>query len=82
MKKLLSSITDFVSTKKGMWLTILIWLVAMIALSAGPRLSDYKGTPGIYVFTTSKGTISVEDVSTILKEIKDEMLDSSKMLSR
>ena len=35
MKKLLSSITDFVSTKKGMWLTILIWLVAMIVLSGG-----------------------------------------------
>lgn len=114
MKKLLSSITDFVSTKKGMWLTIIIWLVAMVALSAGPRLSDYKvtnfqslpddaqsiiaqqkvdeyfpddkGTPGIYVFTTSKGDISVEDVSTILTKIKDEkisgideMLDISKM---
>lgn len=114
MKKLLSSITDFVSTKKGMWLTILIWLVAMVALSAGPRLSDYKvtnfqslpddaqsiiaqqkvdeyfpddkGTPGIYVFTRSKGDISVKDVSTILTEIKDEkisgideMLDISKM---
>lgn len=114
MKKLLSSITDFVSTKKGMWLTIIIWLVAMVALSAGPRLSDYKvtnfqslpddaqsiiaqqkvdeyfpddkGTPGIYVFTTSKGDISVEDVSTILAKIKDEkisgideMVDISKM---
>ena len=61
----------------------------MVALSAGPRLSDYKGTPGIYVFTTSKGDISIENVSTILTEIKDEkisgideMLDISKMPPR
>lgn len=44
MKSLLSSITDWVTTKKGMWITIIVWLVIMIGLRAGPKLSDYKVT--------------------------------------
>lgn len=44
MKKLLYPITDWVSTKRGMWITIIAWLVLMVGLSAGPRLSDYKVT--------------------------------------
>ncbi|WP_079508805.1 MMPL family transporter [Mesobacillus jeotgali] len=42
MKKMLHSITDRVSTKRGMWITIIAWLVLMIGLSAGPKLGDYK----------------------------------------
>lgn len=42
MKKLLYSITDWVSTKRGMWITIIAWLVLMVGLSAGPQLSNYK----------------------------------------
>ena len=44
MRKLLFPITDWVSTKRGMWITIIAWLVLMVGLSAGPRLSDYKVT--------------------------------------
>lgn len=44
MNQLLHPITDWVSTKKGMWITIIIWLVLMIGLSAGPKLNDYKVT--------------------------------------
>jgi putative drug exporter of the RND superfamily len=40
--KWLHPITDWVSTKRGMWITIIAWLVLMIGLSAGPRLGDYK----------------------------------------
>lgn len=40
----LRTITDKVSTKKGAWITIAIWLVIMIGISAGPRLGDYKVT--------------------------------------
>mgnify|MGYP001289215482 FL=1 len=40
--KILRSITDKVATRKGAWITFIIWLVIMIGLSAGPRLSDYK----------------------------------------
>ncbi|MFC5560124.1 MMPL family transporter [Ureibacillus thermophilus] len=44
MMKFIQSITDKVSTKKGAWITVAIWLVVMILISAGPRLSDYKTT--------------------------------------
>ncbi|MCM3611814.1 MMPL family transporter [Planococcus sp. MERTA32b] len=42
MHKFLTLITDWVSTKRGMWITIITWFVVMIALSMGPRLNDYK----------------------------------------
>lgn len=42
MKKMLYFITDWVSTKRGMWITIIAWLVLMVGLSAGPQLGDYK----------------------------------------
>ena len=44
MNSFLRPITDWVSTKKGMWITISTWLVLMIGLSAGPAVSDYKVT--------------------------------------
>lgn len=44
MNSFLRPITDWVSTKKGMWITIVTWLVLMIGLSAGPAVSDYKVT--------------------------------------
>ena len=42
--KILSSITDRVATKKGAWITLIIWLLLAIGLSAGPQLSDYQVT--------------------------------------
>ncbi|MBD3108190.1 MMPL family transporter [Bacillus sp. AGMB 02131] len=44
MKSFLRPITDWVTTKRGMWITIVAWLVLMIGLSAGPKLGDYKVT--------------------------------------
>lgn len=44
MRRLLFAMTDWVSTKRGMWMTIIAWLVLMVGLSAGPRLGDYKVT--------------------------------------
>ena len=44
MKRFLHAVTDWVSTKKGMRITIIAWLVLMIGLTAGPKLSDYKVT--------------------------------------
>ena len=35
------SFIDKMSTKKGAWLTVIIWLVLMIGLSAGPKLGDH-----------------------------------------
>ena len=40
----LKSLTDKVATKKGAWITVVLWLVLMIGISAGPKLGDYKVT--------------------------------------
>ncbi len=42
MNRVLPSITDFVSTRKGMWITITIWVILAVLLSAGPKASDYR----------------------------------------
>ncbi len=40
----LQKLTDKVATKKGAWITLVVWLVVMIGISAGPMLSEYKVT--------------------------------------
>ncbi|MFD0959972.1 MMPL family transporter [Paenibacillus chungangensis] len=44
MRKVLRPITDWVATKRGMWIILSIWLAVMVILSAGPKLGDYKVT--------------------------------------
>ena len=44
MKSLLRPITDWVTTKRGMWITLSVWLVLMIGLSAGPMVNEFKVT--------------------------------------
>ena len=41
MKAVLRLITDGVTTRRGMRITLIMWFVLMIGLSAGPKLSDY-----------------------------------------
>jgi len=40
----IQSITDKVSIKKGAWITIAVWLIVMVLISLGPKLSNYKTT--------------------------------------
>ena len=40
----LQKLTDKVATKKGAWITLIVWLVIMIGISAGPMLSEFKVT--------------------------------------
>ncbi len=40
----IKALTDRVATKKGAWITVALWLVLMIGISAGPKLGDYKVT--------------------------------------
>jgi putative drug exporter of the RND superfamily len=43
MRNLLQSITDWVSTKKGMWITLAVWLVVTVALGLfAPNAKDYE----------------------------------------
>lgn len=43
MKTILSSITDKVTTKKGMWITLTIWLLVTVLLAVfAPSVKDYE----------------------------------------
>lgn len=42
--KTLHMLTDKISTKKGAMITLIIWILVMIGISAGPKLADYKAT--------------------------------------
>lgn len=43
MKKIIHHITDFVTTKKGMWITLGIWLAITVLLAVfAPSASEYK----------------------------------------
>lgn len=43
MKSFIQAITDFVSTKKGMWITLAAWLVLTIVLAVfAPSAKDYE----------------------------------------
>lgn len=45
MKKILQSLTDRVTTRKGMWVTLAIWLVATMLLAVfAPSAKDYEVT--------------------------------------
>lgn len=44
MKNALQRVTDFVTTKRGMWITLTIWVLLAVLLSAGPKASDYRVT--------------------------------------
>lgn len=42
MNKFLNPITDWVSTKRGTWITLIAWIVLAVVLTFGPTLNDYK----------------------------------------
>lgn len=42
MKKVIHRITDFVTTKRGMWVTLTVWVLLAVLLSAGPKAADYR----------------------------------------
>lgn len=44
MKNALQRVTDFVTTKRGMWITLTVWVLLAVLLSAGPKAADYRAT--------------------------------------
>ncbi|MCS0543616.1 hypothetical protein NXY55_26960, partial [Aeromonas veronii] len=43
MKNMLQAITDRVTTKKGMWITLVTWLIITILLAVfAPNAKDYE----------------------------------------
>lgn len=55
---IIKRLTDKVATKKGAWITVVIWLVLMIVISFGPKLSDYKAANFQYLPDDAKSMIT------------------------
>ncbi|SHF70732.1 MMPL family transporter [Ornithinibacillus halophilus] len=73
MKNILQSITDRVSTKKGMWFTLIFWLAAMILLTIfAPSVRDYQ--------VTSVDTLPDDAQSIIASKKVEEYFGSSDLI--
>ncbi|NLY79520.1 MAG: MMPL family transporter [Lysinibacillus sp.] len=46
---MIKALTDKVATKKGAWITVVLWVVVMIGISFGPKLGDYKAASFQYL---------------------------------
>ncbi|TFB14235.1 MMPL family transporter [Filobacillus milosensis] len=61
MKNILKSLTDRVATKKGMWITLAIWLVATVLLSMfAPNPKNYE-VPSIAALPEDKQSVIAEN---------------------
>lgn len=67
---LLQKLTDKIATKKGAWITLIVWIVLMIAVSAGPMLSKYK--------VTNFQSLPDEAESIVTQKKLDELFPSDK----
>jgi len=73
MKKALQHITDWVSTRKGSWITLIIWILAMVILTvAVPSVREYQ--------VTSVDTLP-EDMQSVIADDKiEEYFGDSELL--
>ena len=70
MKTLLLRITDFVSTKRGMWITLAVWLVATMLLGGlAPGAKDYE--------VTSIDSLPADAQSVIARDKLDQYFESA-----
>lgn len=81
MKALLNRITDRVSTKKGMWVVLAIWLgLAIILGGAAPEAKDYQSTvTGGGLPSTAKSVIASNQLENYFS--KDEGIPALLVIS-
>lgn len=73
MKKALQHITDWVSTRKGSWITLIIWILAMIFLTVSvPSVREYQ--------VTSVATLPEDMQSVIANDKIEEYFGDSELL--
>lgn len=73
MKKILQRVTDFVATKKGIWITLSIWVALLVLLSIfAPSSRDYQ--------VSSVDTLPDDAQSVIASEKLEEYFPSSNNL--
>lgn len=69
MKKLLGKITDFVTSRKGMWITLGIWIALTVILTAvAPGASDYKVSSVASLPEDAKSIIAQENIDEHFKD--------------
>lgn len=69
MKKILGRVTDFVATRKGMWITLGIWIALTVFLTVfAPGSSDYKVSSVASLPEDAKSIIAQEHID---KHFKD-----------
>jgi putative drug exporter of the RND superfamily len=69
MRNLLQSITDWVSTKKGMWITLSAWLVVTIALGLfAPNAKDFEVTRIVSLPEDAQSVIAQSKVDEYFKD--------------
>ena len=69
MNSFLQSITDRVSSKKGMWVTLAIWLVVTLVLAVfAPSAKDYESSSIDSIPADAKSVIAREKVDQYFKD--------------
>ncbi len=69
MKSFLQSITDFVSTKRGMWATLGIWLAVTLLLAVfAPSVRDYESSSIESLPADAKSVIAQDKVDQYFKD--------------
>ncbi|TQR20387.1 MMPL family transporter [Psychrobacillus vulpis] len=69
MKNVLRHVTDFVSTKKGMWITLGVWLVITLLLALfAPNASEYKVSGVASLPEKAKSVIAEENIDEHFKD--------------
>ncbi|SOC39054.1 MMPL family transporter [Ureibacillus acetophenoni] len=73
MRKTLQHVTDWVSTRKGAWITLIIWILAMVILTvAVPSVREYQ--------VTSVATLPEDMQSVIANDKIEEYFGDSELL--
>ncbi|SMO76168.1 MMPL family transporter [Melghirimyces algeriensis] len=72
MKSLLNKLTDLVSTKKGMWVTLLLWLIATMLLAMfAPNAKEYEVSTVEFLSDDASSVIAQEKVDKYFSENDD-----------
>ncbi|WP_170008227.1 MMPL family transporter [Bacillus fonticola] len=71
MKKILQAVTDRVSTKRGMWITLSIWFVVTLLLAAlAPNAKDYEVSRIASLPDNAKSVIAQKKVDRYFQDLK------------
>ncbi|MGB3102086.1 MAG: MMPL family transporter, partial [Psychrobacillus psychrotolerans] len=69
MKKVLGRVTDFIATRKGMWITLGIWIAITVVLTiVAPGAGDHKVSSVASLPEDAKSVIAQENIDEHFKD--------------